>query len=332
MKFYSLNQFPMHTEDFFFRWLDRPFEKDTLVIHNPMDAIVVTPVLFRSRKTLQEHIEYIQRNHLKKAIVVGEDIGFLRECPSLEYLWVLPAISAEQFDYSPIYELPNLKWLQCETMYGLGAMYDGVEKVKVSSIDYARLPRLKRVAINGAEGHKNVHTLNSAETLLLFSGYPKSDSLSGFIPGESLTKLRIIEAPIRNLEGIEVATQLQRLDLSYNRRLTDISALRHVKETLVCLEIDACGKIKDFSVLNELHNLEYLILKGSNKLPNLQFLKNLPKLKYLHVTMNIEDGDLKLCQQLPYARIKNRKHYTHKDQDMPKSYSNIDDAYSFDDI
>lgn len=314
MKFVSFNQLPLYTDDFFFRNLNDINGKDAIVVFNPADAVVVSPVFLRSRRSLEEHIEYIRKNNVKKAIVVAENIQFLTQCPSLEYLMVLPAITANEFDYSPIYEMPNIKWLQCETMYG-------VNEEKVSTIDYSHFQGLKRLGVSGGKGHLNVHSAGDILSLFFDSGFPNDKTLLGFIPGAVLKNFSVNLSPIQSLEGIEVASQLRRLELTYNRRLADISALCHLRETLRYLEIDTCGKIRDFSVLKELHNLEFLILKGSNILPDLSFLKKMPKLKTFHLTMNVEDGDLSLCQQLPYARIKNRKHYSLKDNELPKNYT-----------
>lgn len=322
MKLISLNQLPLYTDDFFFRDLSDINSKDAIVVFNPDNSIVISPVFLHSRKTLEEHIEYIRSNNIKKAIVVAEDIQFLKQCPSLEYLWVLPAISANDFDYSPIYELPNLKWLQCETIYGL-------KEDKVATIDYSRLGGLKRLLVSGAHGHLNVQAARNIVTLTFDFGHPNAKTLSNSFSGEALEYFSICQSPIQTLDGIEAAFKLRGLELSYNRRLTDISALYQLRETLGFLEIDTCGKIRDFSVLSELHNLEFLTLKGSNVLRDISFLRNMPKLKNLHLTMNVEDGDLGLCEYVPYARIKNRKHYSHKNIDLPKNFTNPDALYPF---
>ena len=311
MKFISLNQLPLYTDDFFMRDLNDN-KNDALVIFNPADALIVSPVYLRSRKSLEEHIEYIRTNNIKKAICVAEDIGFLRQCRELEYLRVFPSVTAKEFDYSPLYELKNLKWLQCETMYG-------EDEEKVSDIDYSRFCGLKRLGVDGAKGHINVQHADGVVSLGLYSGFPDSKSLAGNIPGRSLENLRIIESPIITLDGIEAASGLRRLELHYNRRLTDISALGKLSETLEYLEIGVCGKIKDFSVLKELKNLKFLILKGSNILPDISFIREMPDLRVFHLTMNVEDGDLSLCENLPYARVQNRRHYSHKDKDLPKA-------------
>ena len=118
MAFLTLNQTMPSTDDFFFRALTEPNNPDAIVICNPLDAICRAPVILHSKKPLEEHIKHIQEHNLKKAVVIAEDISFLKQCPSLEYLWVIPALTAIDFDFSPVYELPNLRWLQCETVFG----------------------------------------------------------------------------------------------------------------------------------------------------------------------------------------------------------------------
>ena len=115
------------------------------------------------------------------------------------------------------------------------------------------------------------------------------------------------------------------MELSYNRRLTDISALLEIKDSLIWLDIENCGKIKDFSVLSELHNIQLLRLQGSNVLPNLDFIKNMPNLKFLVLKMNVSDGDLSRCENIPYVVITNRKHFTHKSQNFSKESSMVVD-------
>ncbi len=322
MNLLSLNQLPIYTDDFFFRHFDNIKEKDAIVVHNPTEAVIVSPVFLRSRKTLDEHIEYINSNNIKKACIVADDISFLTQCPSLEYLQIYPAITAHDFDYSPLYEMPNLKWIECRTTTGLN---DDV----VATIDYSRLKGVKYLGISHAKGHVNVDQAGDILSLYFVLGFPNADNLLNSIPGKELRNFAVCQAPIQSLDGIEIACQLQRLELSHNRRLTDISALRQLSSSLAFLEIDACGRICDFSVLSELHNMEFLTLKGSNTLKNLSFLKNMPKLQYLHLTVNIEDGDLRLCEHVPYVKIKNRKHYSHKDVDLPKDFKKPDELFPF---
>ena len=75
MDFFSFNQLPLYTDDFFFRELEGN-NRDAIVVFNPIDALIVSPVFLRSRKSLEEHIAFIRDNNIKKAIVVAEDRSF----------------------------------------------------------------------------------------------------------------------------------------------------------------------------------------------------------------------------------------------------------------
>lgn len=105
----------------------------------------------------------------------------------------------------------------------------------------------------------------------------------------------------------------------YNRCLEDIHALEKVKSSLRILRIENCPRIKDFSVLGTLENLERLNLFGSNELPDLSFLKTMKNLKTFGFNINVRDGDLSPCTKLSYVYSeRNRKHYNLKDAELPK--------------
>ena len=250
MNTFSLNQFMLYTEDFFFR-------DGSIVIFHPIDVKSDSPGFLRSRKSLKEHIEYINNNDIKKAVVIAEDIGFLKQCLGLEELEIYPAVNANKFDYSPLYELPNIKKLQCETMYGL-------EQEKVASIDYGRFANLNETRVINSKGHENIQKAKKITDLSCYE-FPVSRTLDGVIPNSNLINLEIGLSRLQTLEGIEMASKLQKLTLSYNRCLTDISSLSSLKKSLVYLDIEKCGKIQDFSVLKCLENLEVLRMRGAKK-------------------------------------------------------------------
>lgn len=314
MKLVTLNQFTPYIDDFSFIELIDAGVKDTIVVCNPMEATCISPVFLRSKKTLEQHIEYIKANNIKKALVVAEDISFLKECPCLEYLYVIPALTAKGFDFSPLYDLPKIKWLYCETMYGS-------EENQVAYVDYSKIQGLKYLSVSGKYGHKKINSVKGLKKLYFSEGQPVEKTLEAVFDGQDLEELDICQSAIWSLKGLSAASSLKKLGLSYNTRLEDISDLESVKKTIINLEIENCGKIKDFSVLNELHNLEELRLVGSNKLPDLNFINNMPKLKSFIFMMNSENGDLSMCERIPYVAIKNRKHYTHKDKDFSKIYT-----------
>ena len=240
----------------------------------------------------------------------------------MEYLWIIPAISAEDFDYSPLYKMPNIKWLHCQTIYG-------EKEDKVAFVDYSQMQGIQSLFIGDTKGHENIIDVKGLKSLCLEHVKPKSRTIENEFDGTSIENLIISQSTIRSLRGLENAKKIKRLELVYNRNLEDISTLEAVKDTLCWLDIDKCGKIRDFSVLSELRHLELLRLSGTNILPNLSFLNEMENLKFLVITMNVEDGKLDMCKQIPYVAIKNRKHYNCKDKDFSKISSSIMDISKY---
>jgi len=141
--------------------------------------------------------------------------------------------------------------------------------------------------------------------------------LQEFSKLKELDTLELSVCKIKSLSGCEELKKLQCLYLPYNRSLSDISSLKEVKNSLKALRIDTCSRIKDFSVLRELENLQLLELCGSNEVPDIYFIK---KMKYLKTfVFNVLNGDLKPCLDLQYVAIERcRRHYNVKEKDLPQ--------------
>lgn len=283
---------------------------DAIVIQYPKDTPCSSPKLPSVRRSLQENIDLINKYKLEKAFIIAENIEFITQCPSLKYITIKPSDSAgNNFDYSPLYKIPQIKSLSCATVYGDKNEF-------TTSLDYSKVNGLEMVNISGS-GHKNYNMLQGLRTMGI-SGCKEPD-LTNMFGSPVLDSFMIIQCGIKSLEGLESAEKLQCLYLYHNRSLQDITALNKVKKTLKALRIDNCSKIEDFSVLTELENLEMLELCGNNTLPSLDFIKSMKSLKTLRFDMNVQDGDLSLCANIPCVRsLKHRKHYNLKDKDLPK--------------
>lgn len=286
---------------------------------NILDAIVIRSIPAPtpqhelggiSTKTLEEHIDFINANKIEKISINSESIDFITKCPSLKYFSITPTDNSDNnFDYSPLYDMPQVKSLGCSTRYG--------KREELStSIDCSKLKGLESLFVNG-NGFKNfeqIHTLKSLK-FFYYDIYDLSDAFCSTI----LDTLSITKGKFSSLNGIEKSEKLQCLYLYYNHSLQDISALAKVKKSLKALHIENSSKISDFSVLGELENLEHLFLIGSNELPNLDFLKTMKNLKTFVFSMNVQNGDLSPCLNLSYVYCqKNRKHYNLKDKELPK--------------
>lgn len=283
---------------------------DAIVIKYPQDAVCFSPRLPNSKRSLEEHIALINELKIEKALVIAENISFIVECPSLRHFSITPADNAgNDFDYSPLYDMPEIKSLYCATVYGKNEEF-------FTTVDYSKVKGVESFSVcdSGDLNYQNISTVKD----LSLSGFKDQDLKNAF-SSSKLDTLTLIQCKVKSLEGIHKTKKMQCLYLYYNRYLKDISALQNVKKTLRALRIENCPKIEDFSVLGELENLELLELSGSNELPSLSFLKTMKNLKTFVFSMNVKDGDLSPCLNLSYVySIKNRKHYNLKDMDLPK--------------
>ena len=196
-----------------------------------------------------------------------------------------------------IAECPSLKYI---TKIGYAA-FENLEELYVfyeGHYGYEKLPSLKKL-----------HIAFNKELVYLQDGFCC----------ENLQEIDIIQCRIKNLRKLERASKLQTISLSYNRSLNDLSDLVHLQRSLKNLEIENCPQISNFDFLKELHELEYLRLYGNNTIENLNFLVDMPKLRVFTFSVNVEDGDLRPCMQIPYAYCaRKRKHYNLSDRDLPK--------------
>ena len=284
---------------------------DAIVIKYPHSITCESPNIIGSKKSLKEQINIINRYKIDKALIISDNIEFLQQCPTLKHLVIYPSDDAgNNFDYSPLYEMPEIKSLCCSVIYGNKNQYK-------TKIDLSKIKGLQYVSI-GDYGFEGLDKLKTIKTLQV-TGHKLKD-LAILSKNKLLDTLMIRECKIENLNGIEDNNKLQCLYLFSNRNLEDISDLKKSKRTLKSLRIDKCPKITDFSVLKELENLELLELSGNNKIKNLDFLKELKNLKVLNISFFIENGDLTPCLNIPYVFLeKERKHYNLKDSAFSKN-------------
>lgn len=283
---------------------------DAIIIRNPSGAQCFSPKLSCSSKTLQEHIDFVNEHHLEKAVIIAEDISFLTECPSLQFLQIIPADNVKNFDYSPLYKLKNLAGLNCATEYGLHLS-------ETTQVDYSHFSNVVDLDIAG-HGHICTEQLETIRRLNV-SRHP-AKRISQIVASPVLKSLSVTQCSIRSLEGISKVKALSELSLWYNRSLSDVSDLFHHDKSLRMLSIGSCPKIADFSFLEQFDNLEYLELSGSNSLPNLKFLSAMKALKCFTFDMNVLNGDLTPCLDIPCVHLlRNRKHYNLSNADLPKA-------------
>ena len=283
-----------------------------IVIRNPKACRSWTPCYGYSEKSLEEHIRYINEHKITHATVFAEDLGFIAKCPTLTHINIHPADSApENFNYSPLYQLPSIEYLSCVTGYG------GSETPLQTTIDYSmfELSEIKSLRLSG-KGHVNFNKIKSLEILNLSEDKTVKDfeclsELSG------LKSIDFVQCGINSFKGVSRISGLQSVGISYCRSINDISEISSAAHSLRALHIENCPKIDDFSFLYDLAKLEYLSLFGKNIIPNVSFLKKMKKLKVFTFSMEIASCDLTPCLDIPYVWVaKGKKYYNLKDKDM----------------
>ena len=106
---------------------------DAILIRNPLLAHGFGDTMPCSVHSLSEHMDYINKHGIDKAIIIAEDISFLEFCPTLKHLNIIPADTSEDpFDFSPLYNLSEIQSLRCSTNYG--RFFE-----RSAEVDYARI-------------------------------------------------------------------------------------------------------------------------------------------------------------------------------------------------
>ena len=150
-----------------------------------------------------------------------------------------------------------------------------------SSFDFVNQISLRHV---GSVWSKKWSGLSSCIGLESFcvSGYQGCFSALPNLP--NLNRIELIQPDIINLDGIQTATKLEILELSYAKKLENISMLSDKNNRLKKLVIDRCKNVKSYSSLSLLNSLEYLQILGCNPTDAISSIEQLPNLKFRRIT------------------------------------------------
>lgn len=158
------------------------------------------------------------------------------------------------------------------------------------------------------------HIASSGITELDMWGYDEKNifSIKDF---HCLKKLSLYQSNFESLDGIENFKNLEELNLFLNKKLIDTSSLSIT--SLKKITIENSKKISDFSFLEKCTNLEEIKIHESSPIQSLSFAYKLNKLKSLRfVGTTIVDGDMSPLLDLEDFYFENRKHYSHKYEDI----------------
>ena len=146
---------------------------------------------------IDESIEYINENKVEAAEIITGNINFLDKCPSLKYINILPsALSPKLFDYSPLYLVPQIVSLGCETSY----VYNNKDKAGHGFIDYSRIKGLKYLACRFNKYEIGASKVSGLQGIMALN-WPNED-LINFSASNSILLLQLGFGRMQNLKGI----------------------------------------------------------------------------------------------------------------------------------
>ncbi|MDH4420856.1 hypothetical protein QEZ44_05205 [Bacillus cereus] len=270
----------------------------------PQNFLVMDGTVQIHENRLDEYVHFINTNNFNDVYINDlryslNHINFLEHCPQIESLHISSTCIT---DYSALYKLKNLKSLALEE-----------PQVPLNLTELASFTNLEELYIQWNKNITGFESCPNLKELYIWKYKPKQKNLEELIPLRKLEKLRITQGNINSLKGCRAFPKLKQLELNYLRNLEHIDEIENNASTLKYIEFDHCSKMKNHDYLRYLTNLETLILSGCGNIQNLQFIKELPKLKHFSfVDSTIVDGNLEPCVGIDFVGFNNKRHYSHK--------------------
>ncbi|NGX84410.1 leucine-rich repeat protein [Aequorivita sp. KMM 9714] len=249
-----------------------------------------------SINNLEINSNFFKENHL----------DFLRKFDFIEGLTIISSIIK---DISPIQILTNLKTLNIE------------HKLK-GELDFQSFKNLQECSfVWGIRGSETIFDTLSLLKLRI-DNYDKYEIIE-ISNLKKLHSLSLYYATIINLQGISRLKNLTKLDLTGCVYLEDIEKINELT-SLRELRLDDCKNLTTLKPVNNLQKLQHLSFNNIGSLSSIVYLNSLSNLEEIFFSdnTNIKDGNLNNLEylfqkaKLKKAIFKNRRHYTHKPQDL----------------
>ena len=228
----------------------------------------------------------------------------LRFFPNVENLILRPGeLKADDLKYLKGVHITALKldyYSDCTDLY---------------TIDLSQFPKLLFLFSRSQYNFSNVARCQFLCTLVVQEWFCKDLT---YLSGSNLQALCLFSGKLQNLKGIESLHQLRSVSIANQRQLFDAHCLESCCD-LESLAIEKCSHLS-VSLLPALPSLRYLALIRTEKLADLSFLDNYPKLEYLILDVLVADGNMQMLSRFKHSVIMtDHRHYSEKNADLPKS-------------
>lgn len=131
----------------------------------------------------------------------------------------------------------------------------------------------------------------------------KSSDLSERFSNNKIETLQITSTNLKSLRGLYHFKSLKNIILAYTPKLTDISDLIEVKDTIETIEFENCKNVNIDDVFLQLNKLKIIKAYNVNSLTSTNILKQLTNLNefYLLGNSRIINFDLTELRSIPYV-------------------------------
>lgn len=256
---------------------------------------------------LSECISFIKENNIKRIAISRsqgfylENVDFLHECNFVEHLVIMDCEKLNNLN--AIHSLQNLKYLSING--------------NRQNIDFSNFQLLNTLKVDWSNKLKNLDSCTQLRYLQLYYYKPKSKSIEEISNLTTLEQLALVQSPITTLDGIEKLQNLKEIELSYLSKLEKIAPVASLNKTLEVLKFDHCKRIKDHESVGALNNLKILAFNHCSEIESLGFVRKMSSLQDIRfVGTNIKDGDLSPCENFKYVGFFDKKHYSHKFEEL----------------
>lgn len=251
----------------------------------------ITEVRYSSEKLFK--LLLVKKNDIDADEVKKYDINalsFVEQGLNIQEDWMgkiaskIEGLRLNNYSYSSLDKVSQFSNLQYFQLIG---------EVCNGEIPFLELEKLKEVELIYQAGKCNqVFKQKNIEYLELSHYKDKSGSMLAGL--KKIKQLSLKHSAFSDVSFISDMSELKKISVSYNSKLTQIEGISKTKATLKSFGIQNCKKISDWSVLQEMKNLEFIYIENCGEIDSLDFLNSLHKLRALYIigSTKILDGKL----------------------------------------
>lgn len=220
----------------------------------------------------------------------------LHDCNGVNFLSWHELTSDEIAQLSMFEGLRSIN-IQCDIKFSLEGL-EGVQALEnlsfaktKGSLDVAKMPGLKRLALDWHPGVVVNTNLSSITSLRVFKYRHQSGDLSYFPVFPKLEDLMLIDATLESIKGMSRNGSVKKLSLYNCKKLHDLSLIG--LPDLQSLLLEGCSNLNDLAALGSCEGLKEVFLHDCSQVDSIQFAKKLFSLKsFRFIGTVISDGDI----------------------------------------